>query len=266
MTKGKRVLRRFAVTLEYDGAAFAGWQLQSNAHTAQAALERALRRGFGERRRVSGASRTDAGVHARGQVAVFDLAHSISAQKLVPALNSRLPRSLRVLTARPVPAGWEPRKASVKKTYTYLIHTRGMTSPLWEGRAWQLFQPLDLAAMRRAAKQLVGRHDFSSFQAAGCVARHPIRNLRVLSVSRQGTLLKMRFTADAFLYHMVRNLAGTLAEVGKGRMTPGEVKKILRARNRKLAGPTAPAHGLYLEKIVFGRRTRPIADIRHETR
>lgn len=260
MSKCKNALRRFAVTLEYDGAAFSGFQLQSNARTVQAALEKVLRRGFGERRRVSGASRTDAGVHARGQVAAFDLVHSISAQQLVPALNSRLPRTVRVLAARPVSSAWEPRKASVQKTYTYLIHNRSMSSPLWDGKAWQVYQSLDLTAMRRAAEQLVGRHDFSSFRASGCAARHSVRTLRELTMSRQGAIIKLRFTADAFLYHMVRNLTGTLAEVGKGRLIAGEMKKILRARNRKVAGPTAPACGLYLEKIVFGRRFRPAGD------
>ncbi len=260
MAKAKHALRRFAVMLEYDGAAFAGWQLQSNARTDQAALERALRQGFGERRRVNGASRTDAGVHALGQVAAFDLAHSISTKQLVPALNGRLPRSIRVLSARMVPATWEPRKEAVQKTYTYLIHNRVPSSPFWEGKAWQVHQILDVAAMRRAAKQLVGKHDFTSFQASGCVARHPVRTLKAADVVRQGHMLKLRFTADAFLYHMVRNLAGTLVEVGKGRLTPAEVKKILKARNRKLAGPTAPAYGLYLKKIVLGRRSRTGGD------
>jgi tRNA pseudouridine38-40 synthase len=246
-------LRRFAVTLEYDGASYGGWQFQENAPTVQAALERAIERLFRERRRVGGASRTDAGVHALGQVAVFDLAHSLPPARLAAALNSVLPASVRVLDARPVAADWDPRTASLRKTYRYLIHDREVPSPLWSGRAWQVRRRLDLPAMRRAARVLVGRHDFSAFRAAGCEADHPVRTVRALSLARRGDLISIRVTADAFLYHMVRNLVGTLAEVGKGRMTPAQVGRVLRALDRRQAGPTAPAEGLYLERVEFGR-------------
>jgi len=248
-------VRRYAVVLEYDGSVFAGWQYQANAHTVQAALEAAIRTRFGEQPRVGGASRTDSGVHARGQVAVFDLAHPIPASRLVPALNSTLPPAVRVLKAKRVAEGWDPRRASSGKTYSYLIQDRLVSSPLWTGRVWQVYQRLDLAAMRRAASTLLGRHDFSSFRASGCVARHPIRTVRNLTVSRQNGLIRIRITADAFLYHMVRNIVGTLVEIGRDRIPVSQMAAILKAGNRKAAGPTAPAQGLYLDKIYFQRRS-----------
>lgn len=250
----RSTLRRFALTLEYDGAAFAGWQYQENAPTVQAALEAAIGRLFRERRRVGGASRTDAGVHALGQVAVFDLAHPLPAARLVAALNSVLPPSIRVLSARTVARDWDPRRTSRRKTYRYLIHDRAVASPLWAGRAWQVLRRLDLAAMERTAGVLVGRHDFSAFRAAGCQAEHPVRTVYALTLARRGDLITIRVSADAFLYHMVRNLVGTLVEVGRGRMTPAQVRRVLRTRDRTQAGPTAPAEGLYLERIVCGRR------------
>jgi tRNA pseudouridine38-40 synthase len=256
--QGKRIqppaLRRFAVTLEYDGAAFAGFQLQSNADTVQAALERAVRQLFGETRRVAAASRTDSGVHARGQVAVFDLRHPLPPRRLTAALNSALPPAARVVACRQVPGDWDPRQRAIRKTYRYLVFNRATFSPLWIGRAWQVGPPLDLPAMRQASRHLLGRHDFSSFRAAGCEAKHPVRTLLKITLRRQGPLLTFAFTADAFLYRMVRALAGTLVAVGQGRMAPADMQRILRSRDRKLAGPTAPACGLYLEKIVFGRK------------
>lgn len=246
--------RRFAVTLEYDGAAFAGFQLQPNADTVQAALERSLKRLFGEIRRVAAASRTDSGVHSRGQVAVFDLAHRIPPQRLLAALNSALPPAVRVVASRQVPGAWDPRQRAVRKTYRYLVFNRPVFSPLWIGRAWQVGPALDLAAMRQASRHLVGRHDFSSFRAAGCEARHPVRTVLKISLRRQGPLVTLTFTADAFLYRMVRALVGTLVAVGLGRFAPSDVPRILRGRDRTLAGPTAPACGLYLEKIIFGRK------------
>lgn len=259
----RSTLRRFAVTLEYDGSAFAGWQYQENAPTVQAALEAALERLFHERRRVGGASRTDAGVHALGQVAVLDLAHPLPPARLVAALNSALPASIRVLSARNVARDWDPRRSARRKTYRYLIHDRAVASPLWAGRAWQVLRRLDLAAMKRAARDLVGRHDFSAFRAAGCQADHPVRTVHSLTLARRGDLITVRVSADAFLYHMVRNLVGTLVEVGRGRMTPAQVRRVLRSRDRTQAGPTAPAEGLYLDRIVCGRRSARSARARN---
>ena len=244
-------LTRYAITLEYDGSAFAGFQLQKKDFTVQAALEKAIYTRFKERQRVVAVSRTDAGVHAKGQVAVFKLAYPLPLQKMAAALNSALPHPVRVLAAKKVAPDWEPHRATRNKTYTYLVYDREIYSPLWKGRAWQVMQKLDFTAMRQAAKHLLGTHDFTSFRAAGCVANHPVREMLDISISRQGHLLKLCFTAKAFLYHMVRNLAGTLVEVGKGKLTPVQVKAILTAKNRKLAGRTAPACGLYLDKIRF---------------
>jgi tRNA pseudouridine38-40 synthase len=252
----KKNLTRYALTLEYDGAAFSGWQFQDNAPTVQAALEAAVEKRFKEKRRAGGASRTDAGVHARGQVAIIDLAHKIPLSKLAVALNSALPPTVRVLDARQVPSDWDPRQQSIRKTYSYNIYNRKIYSPLQAGRSWQVQQPLDFKAMQQAARCLRGRHDFSSFRAIGCEAKHPVRTISALTLSKHADLITLKVTADAFLYHMVRNLAGTLVEVGRGRFSPEQVKKILAARNRQGAGPTAPAQGLCLETIRFGRKKK----------
>lgn len=244
-------MNRYAVTVEYDGSAFSGWQFQENAHTAQAELEKAIRHRFREKRRVGGASRTDAGVHALGQVAVFDLAHSIPATHLASALNSALPPTIRVRKVRAVSAGWDPRQAAREKTYSYLVHDHPIYSPLLIGRAWQVNWKLDQASMKKAARYLIGRHDFTSFRGSGCEAAHARRHLKRIEITRSRGILRLRFTADAFLYHMARNLAGTLVEVGRGKIKPAQMKKILAARDRSQAGPTAPACGLYLEVIRF---------------
>ncbi len=249
-------LKRYAVTLEYDGTAFSGWQFQENAPTVQAALEAAVAKRFHETRRAGGASRTDSGVHARGQVAVFDLAHAIPVTQMAAALNSALPFSVRVVKAKRVPVDWDPRQQSIEKTYSYQIFNRTIYSPLYRQRAWQFHGPLDLQAMRRASKYLLGRHDFSAFRAAGCTAKHPIRTVKRLTLVQRGPLITVRITADAFLYHMVRNIVGTLVQVGRGKMTPEHIKRILASRQRTLAGPTAPAEGLYLDSMRFGRKVK----------
>ncbi|MCK5218472.1 tRNA pseudouridine(38-40) synthase TruA [bacterium] len=244
-------VKRLAVLLEYDGSTFSGWQVQVNSHTVQAELEKAIWKAFREHRRVQGTSRTDAGVHARGQVAAFDLAYPLPAPRLVMALNKIMPPMVRVIKAWPVRLGWDPQRTAISKTYTYLIYNRPIYSPLRAGRAWQIFQSLDMEAMLRAAKCLVGQHDFSSFQATGGAAEDAVRRLTAITITRQSKLVKIKITGTGFVYRMVRNIIGTLVEVGKGRMKTTEVKKILMACNRKLAGPTAPAYGLYLEKIKF---------------
>jgi tRNA pseudouridine38-40 synthase len=235
--------KRFAVTLEYDGSAYSGWQFQENAPTIQGEVEAAIEKCFGEKRRVGGASRTDAGVHALGQAAIFDLAYAISPRRLMAALNSALPRTIRIISAKHVAKDWDPRQKAVHKSYYYLIHNRFVDSPLWQGKAWQVFKTLNLAAMRLA--------DFTSFRAAGCEAKIPIRTIKAVAISRRGDIITFCFTADAFLYHMVRNLVGTLVYVGLGKIKPSGLRRILKARDRKQAGPTAPAHGLYLKKIRF---------------
>jgi tRNA pseudouridine38-40 synthase len=159
-----------------------------------------------------------------------------------------------VLAARTVPAGWDPRRRARYKTYRYWICDRPEGSPLLAARAWHIKRPADVAAMRRGAAHLLGRHDFSAFRAAGCEASHPVRRILRLRITRRGPLVELSITADAFLYRMVRNIVGTLAEVGWGRRTPGSVRTLLRAKDRLKAGPTAPAHGLYLDKVVCSWR------------
>ena len=243
--------RRFAIVLEYDGLGFNGWQRQANGYTVQTEIERAIWQGFKEQTIVLGASRTDAGVHAKGQVAAFNLNYNIKPEQLVLALNSFLKRKVRVLKAYLVPLNWNPRKEAQAKIYEYLVLARSIASPLWYQRAWQVYYTLDLIAMQRAAKYLVGKHDFSAFRAAGCNAKHAVRKLLDIKIIRQTGLLKFKLKGEAFVYHMVRNIVGTLVEIGKHKISPPAIKQILLSKERKLAGPTAPAYGLYLNKIIF---------------
>ncbi len=250
----KSAVNRYALTLEYNGPAFAGFQLQSNAYTVQQALEEAVAERFREIRRVACASRTDAGVHALGQVAVVDLARHLAPQRVMGALNDSLPKTVRVVSCRPVPEEWHPRYQAKYKVYHYLIFNRRVTSVFWEGRACQILQPLNVPQMRKAAAGFIGRHDFAAFQSAGCQAKHTIREIHAITISQKGPLITLRFKGNAFLYHMVRNMVGSLIQVGKGKWPPACMKQILKSRDRSQAGPTAPACGLYLEKIVFGRK------------
>ncbi len=259
MTVNETKVNRYALTLEYNGLAFAGFQLQPNAYTVQQALEEVVLERFREERRVACASRTDAGVHARGQVAIVDLARPLAPQRLMGALNDTLPKTVRVVNCRRVSLDWVPRYRAKYKIYSYLIFNRPVTSFFWEGRAFQVMQPLDVDKMRKAMGYLIGRHDFACFQSSGCQAKHTVRELHAITISRKGPLITFRLQGNAFLYHMVRNIVGSAVQVGKGKWPYTHMKQVLKSRDRTQAGPTAPAYGLYLEKIVFGRKnSKPV--------
>lgn len=255
-------MRQLRLTVEYDGTNLAGWQRQANAATVQGHLEAALERLLEHPVRVSGASRTDAGVHARGQVAAFSTERTIPADGLRRALNATLPPAIAVAELVEVAPEFHPRFWATGKHYRYLWWLRRDRSPRWHSRAWHRHRPLDVAQMQVAAQHLRGEHDFSAFRATGCVSATPYRRLDELTLSfLEPHLLALDVRGNAFLRNMMRIIAGTLAEVGEGRRTTDEVAQALAARDRKAAGATAPAHGLELMAVFYdgtrGEHTRP---------
>ena len=244
---------RFRLDLEYDGTDFQGWQVQaSGARTVQGTLEEALARILGRPAPVTGAGRTDAGVHAEGQVAAVSLETPMEAAELVRALNGVLPEDLAVLRCRPVPDAFHPRKDAVGKHYRYRLWNGPVRSPLRRRRCHALQTALDAAAMDRAARGFEGTHDFASLQSTGSSVETTVRTLHRCRVEgRPGDELRVEVEGSGFLRHMVRTLAGTLIEVGLGKRDPGSIPALLAARDRSAAGPTAPACGLTLVAVRF---------------
>jgi tRNA pseudouridine38-40 synthase len=248
----------FRLVLEYDGAAFAGWQVQPDRETVQGVLEVAIARVAGCRVRVVGAGRTDAGVHAEGQVASAAIETQLGAERLRLALNGVLPATLAVVEAAVAPQGFHARRDARSKRYRYCIWNGATRSPLRSPRAWCLQRPLDLPEMRRAAAALVGTHDFASFQTAGSDVTTTLRTLHGIEVAgASGAEIRIGFEGSGFLRHMVRNLTGTLVEVGSGRRRADEMPGLLAARDRRRAGRTAPAHGLTLEWVRYDPEAPP---------
>lgn len=244
-------MRRIKLLLEYDGTPYAGWQVQKNADTVQARVESALLEVLREEVRVHGSGRTDAGVHGRGQVAHFDTASTLPPKNIRDGANTFLPPTISIVEVCEAPPDFHARYSARAKIYRYLVFRRKVRSPLWEGRAYHFPDPLDLGLMEAAAERLRGKHDFSAFTAAGSSVEDTVRELARLEITTRGELLSFEFEADGFLYKMVRNLVGTLLEVGKGKIEPGETAAIIESRDRKLAGPTAPACGLCLERVIY---------------
>ncbi|NBC34266.1 MAG: tRNA pseudouridine(38-40) synthase TruA [Alphaproteobacteria bacterium] len=243
---------RYALTIEYDGGPFVGWQRQTNGPSVQEAIETAVERFCGEAVRVHCAGRTDAGVHARGQVAHLDLAQDRPAGTLRDAVNFYLkPHPVTVLVAGRVPDDFDARRSAIGRAYLYRLVNRRAPLALERGRAWHIIQSLDNEAMHAAAQILVGRHDFTSFRAAECQAASPVKTLDRLDVRRAGEEIAIIAEARSFLHHQVRNMVGTLALVGRGRWTAADVRRALAACNRAAAGPTAPPQGLYLMAVRY---------------
>jgi len=239
------------LTLEYDGTDFYGWQVQPDHPTIQQAVEDALEKIVGSRVHVQGAGRTDAGVHALGQVASFYCAKEIEPRRLQKGLNALLRPRVVVKSIESVADGFDARRDARSRTYQYRIWARPWPS-VFHGRfAWHVYAPLDIAAMERASVCLEGEHDFSSFQAAGCDAANPVRRIYRSGFACEGELLLYNIEATAFLRHMVRNIVGTLAQVGRGEISPAGFCEILQFRNRNQAGPTAPAQGLFLVAVDY---------------
>lgn len=250
--------RRIRLVLEYDGTGLHGWQRQDNGATVQEHLEDALRELLGARTQAIGASRTDAGVHALGQVVHFDTEHpSIPAHGIRKALNSALPPQIAVLGAAEVAPDFHSRFDSTGKRYRYRILCRPVRSPMRRHRAWQLGLELDLEAMRRAAAELLGEHDFSAFRASGCTARTTWRRLDEIRIDAAGDEAVLEVRGNAFLRNMVRILAGTLADVGRGYRDPSTIAELLSSGDRTRAGRTAPAAGLTLVEVFYPGAVTP---------
>jgi tRNA pseudouridine38-40 synthase len=244
-------MTRIALGVEYNGAAFRGWQTQVGGQTIQDALEAALAQIAGEPIATVAAGRTDAGVHATGQVVHFDAPVARPLTAWVRGTNSHLPEGVAVLWAVEVAGDFHARFSAQGRAYRYVLVNRPVRSAVLAGRAGWFHRPLDCDAMQAAANLLLGRHDFSAFRAAECQARSPVRDLRRATVSRRGELLVFDFAADAFLHHMVRNLVGSLVYVGKGAHPPAWVAEVLAGRDRKLAAPTFSPDGLYLVGVDY---------------
>jgi tRNA pseudouridine38-40 synthase len=242
---------RIAIGIEYDGAAFSGWQRQGHARSVQGELEVALARVADHPVELTAAGRTDAGVHALQQVAHFDSPSLRDERAWVLGTNSGAPADVGLLWARPVPDDFHARHSALARRYRYRILNQAVRPVLERQRACWIREPLDAERMHAAARVLVGEHDFSAFRAAECQSRVPVRRLQRIAVQRTGETIVVEVTANAFLHHMVRNLVGTLAEVGDGSRPLGWVGEVLAARDRRLSGPTAPPEGLYFLRVDY---------------
>jgi tRNA pseudouridine38-40 synthase len=235
----------------YDGTNYCGWQVQPNGVTIEEKLNEALTALLGEDIKVTGASRTDAGVHSLGNVCIFDTHTRMPAEKISYALNQRLPEDIVVQDSCEVPDDFHPRYAASTKTYEYRILNRCFRMPTRRLDTYFYYYPLDVAKMQEAASYLVGEHDFKSFCAVGAQVKTTVRTIYSCTVTRTDDILTIRVTGNGFLYNMVRIIAGTLIKVGSGDLSPTDILSILEAHDRAAAGPTAPAHGLTMIGIEY---------------
>ncbi|MDX9714795.1 MAG: tRNA pseudouridine(38-40) synthase TruA [Dissulfurispiraceae bacterium] len=255
-------MRNIALLIQYDGTDYSGWQLQSNTVTLQGVIEEKISTIAGRRVNLVAAGRTDAGVHSLGQVAAFKTESAHSPLTFKNALNALLPPDIRIMNAAYAADSFHPRFDALKKSYIYTMTTDKTVSPFIHRYVWRLQHHLDIAAMKEAVPHILGRYDFSAFRGSGCGAKTPVRSIISINIeendsagfisnSIKGSFIILRFEADAFLRHMVRNITGTLTEIGRGRLYPEDMKKILDSKDRKNAGPTAPASGLFMERVCY---------------
>jgi tRNA pseudouridine38-40 synthase len=277
-------MRNIKLMLQYDGTNYNGWQIQQassvmrhascvesqesgvksqkNVITIQGILQEAIKKITGEDAKVIGAGRTDAGVHAIEQVASFKTLSGLSADVIKRALNANLPADIRIMDAYDVETDFHPRYDAKSKIYVYVVYNSHIISPFLYRYAWKIPHKLNFEEMKHSSEFLKGRHDFSAFRASGCSAKNPVRTVFNISMERlhtihfmdilfPGDFLRVSIEADAFLRHMVRNIVGTIIEVGKGKINPSDIVKIMTSKDRKNAGPTAPARGLFLERIKY---------------
>ncbi|MCX5694298.1 MAG: tRNA pseudouridine(38-40) synthase TruA [Candidatus Omnitrophica bacterium] len=260
VSKIKPTGRNLKLEIEYDGTQYHGWQVQNDKaarfgsytrKTIQYVLEKVLKKVLQEDVKLTVAGRTDSGVHALSQVANFKSSTRMPFEKLRWALNCLLPEDIKVTRIKTVPLGFNSRFCAKSKLYRYTILNRKYSSALLANRVYFFHHPLDVSLMRREARELLGRHNFASFQAAELRQRNPVRTIKQIKISKIKDFLYIDIQADSFLYNMVRSIAGTLLEIGRGRFAAGSMKKILKGRNRRLAGPTLPAKGLCLVKVRY---------------
>ncbi len=243
---------RYRLTIEYDGAPFVGWQAQDNGLSVQAVLAAAITAFCGEATEVRGAGRTDAGVHATGQVAHVDLAKSWDTETVRDAINAHLrPYPVAVLSAELAAADFDARFSATRRHYRYRIVNRRADLALDRRHAWRIGRPLDAGAMQAAAQRLVGKHDFTTFRAAECQAKSPVKTLDRLDVDRDGEEIRIHASARSFLHTQVRSMVGSLALVGEGRWSGDDLARALEAKDRTACGPVAPPDGLYLVRVDY---------------
>ena len=248
---------RYALLIEYNGNDLVGWQKQNEGISVQSSLEEAAKNIFNQEFEIQGSGRTDAGVHALGQVAHINLpkGHRLTLRHpfyIISAFNSLLrDTNIRVISTKPVKAEFNARFSAIKRFYKYRILCRAAPPGLDKGKVWHFRKKLDINLMQEGVKHLIGKHDFTSFRTIKCQAKSPIRTIDEISFSREGEEVIMRVSAKSFLHSQVRIIAGTIAKIGDNTWNPEKILNILKAKNRSLAGPTAPADGLYLEKIDY---------------
>jgi tRNA pseudouridine38-40 synthase len=256
---------RIALGLQYDGAAFCGWQSQPHGRTVQDEVERALKAFATVPLQTVVAGRTDTGVHALGQVLHFDTDLDREAFSWVRGVNAFLPPSVAIQWSRPVSDAFHARFAAFERTYFYVLYVHPVRAPMLAGRAGWVHTPLDVDAMREAARHWIGEHDFSSFRSSDCQSKTPVKHLYDIDIETRGAFIHFRFRANAFLHHMVRNLMGCLLSVGRGRETPDWAATVLAARDRKVAAPTFMPDGLYLADVGYPAEfDLPPANLRSE--
>ncbi|MBR2528133.1 MAG: tRNA pseudouridine(38-40) synthase TruA [Blautia sp.] len=244
-------MKRIGIVVAYDGTNYSGWQIQPNAVTIQGILNETLSRLMGEEIQVMGASRTDSGVHALGNVAVFDTNTRMPGEKVSYALNQFLPPDIRIQLSEEVDPDFHPRYSDSEKTYQYRILNRRFPIPTERLYSYFYHYHLDVEKMREATSYLIGRHDFASFCGAGAQVRSTVRTITGIEVFKDGDMITIQVSGTGFLYNMVRIIAGTLIEIGNGQYPPERMREILDACDREAAGPTAPAHGLTLMGIRY---------------
>jgi tRNA pseudouridine38-40 synthase len=243
---------RYKLTIEYDGTPFVGWQAQDNGVSVQGVLTKAIAAFAGEGVVVAGAGRTDTGVHALGQVAHVDLAKEWDVDNVRDAINFHLrPQPVAVLAAEQVAADFDARFSAVKRHYLYRIVNRRADLTLGQNRAWRVPRPLDSEAMHKAAQELIGKHDFTTFRSTECQAKSPVKTLDVLDVTRDGDDVNVSASARSFLQHQVRSMVGSLIHVGEGKWSVDDLAAALAARDRAACGQVAPPHGLYLVRVDY---------------
>ena len=247
-------LHRMLLRIEYDGTPFVGWQSQENGNSIQHELEVAAAKLTTHTTPIQGAGRTDAGVHATGQAAHLDVPSNYTTRSVMMGLNSYLEASpISVLSAEKVDGAFNARFDAIERRYLYRIFTRNARPSLDKFRVWHITKPLDIDAMTRAAQHLIGTHDFTSFRASQCQAKSPIRTMQSIEIEKVGDEIHITTIARSFLHNQIRNITGSLVEVGKGRWHSDKIKEIREAKDRQAAGPAAPPYGLYLTDVIYPR-------------